>query len=136
MKKIVEGLFELPGETTEGYLIGSICNSCQTVSFPRRKVCPHCLKQDDIGEIKLSQSGSLYSFSVNQVAPEGFEAPYITGKVDLPEKVRIFSVITKCEPDIKNLKIGMEMVLVFEPLRKDAQGENLYSYKFKPAPTH
>ena len=70
------------------------------------------------------------------MAPEGFEAPYITGKTDLPEKVRIFSVITGCEPREDALEIGMEMEMVFEPLRKDKDGNDLIGYKFRPlAPT-
>ena len=132
MEKIIEGLFELPGKSTTGHLIGSKCGSCQTISFPKRKICPQCLEQEKISVIPLSRCGSLYSFSINQVAPEGFNAPYITGRIDLPENVRIFSVITDCEPDIKYLEIGMDMTLVFEPLRRNAAGIDLYSYKFRP----
>ncbi len=95
-------------------------------------VCPSCLRDDATEEIALSRRGKLYTFSINRVAPEGFKAPYVTGKVDLPEKVRIFSVITGCEPNEAALHIGMDMEVVFEPLRKDEKGDDLISYKFRP----
>lgn len=131
--KIAEGLFVLPSFTSEkGYLIGSKCKHCNMVSFPKRVVCPACLKDDTSEEIPLSRRGKLYTYSINQMAPEGFIAPYITGKIDLPEKVRIFSVITGCEPNEDSLYIGMEMEVVFEPLRKDEAGNDLIGYKFRP----
>ncbi|HBX24186.1 MAG TPA: transcriptional regulator [Desulfotomaculum sp.] len=132
VNKTSKGLFVLPEESREGYLIGTRCSNCNTVTFPRWVVCPDCLRDDTMEEIPLSRKGKLYSFSVNRVAPEGFEAPYITGRVELPEKIRIFSVITGCEPVDDALQIGMDMELVFEPLRKDEKGNDLVGYKFKP----
>ena len=133
-RNIAEGLFVLPhGSYGDGYLIGSKCIHCNTVAFPKRKVCPHCLMDDSIREIPLSKKGTLFSYSVNTVAPEGFIAPYITGKIDLPENVRLFSVIRGCSPEEGSLRIGMDMDLVFEVLRKDGEGNDLVSYVFKPA---
>jgi len=84
-------------------------------------------------EMILSKSGTLYSFSVNQMAPEGFTAPYVTGKVDLPENVRIFSIITGCEAKEDALSIGMDMKLVFEVVARDPDGNELIGYAFQPA---
>ena len=134
IRKIANGLFELPGESlSSGYLIGSRCSDCGCTSYPKRMVCPDCLKRDSMQQVALSRRGTLYSFAVNQMAPEGFEAPYIIGKVDLPEKIRIFAMITGCEPREDALFIGMEMELVFEVIKKDAEGRELIGYKFKPA---
>lgn len=132
-KKIAEGLFDLSdGSLEKGYLIGSKCHHCGTIVFPKRVVCPNCLRDDAMEEVPLSKKGKLYSYSVNQVAPEGFMAPYVTGKIDLPERVRIFSVITGCEPKENALEIGMEMEILFEPLTKDKDGNDLIGYKFRP----
>jgi len=133
VKMIAEGLFELPdGFSDKGYLIGAKCTRCGTITFPKRMVCPNCVKEDSMVETPLSKKGRLYSFSVNQMAPEGFKAPYITGKIDLPEKVRIFSVIAGCEPKEDALEIGMEMEIIFESLTKDKDGHDLIGYKFRP----
>ncbi|MDQ7785257.1 MAG: OB-fold domain-containing protein [Desulfomonilaceae bacterium] len=136
-KKIAEGLFHLPaGNPAEGYLIGARCAKCGLVVFPRRVVCPGCLDRESMEETALSKHGTLYSFSVNQVAPDGFTAPYITGKVDLPEKVRIFAVITGCEATEDALSIGMDMQMVFEAVGRDAAGNELIGYAFRPAEQH
>lgn len=133
LKKMAEGLFELPnGSPEKGYLVGAKCTRCGTITFPKRMVCPNCVKEDSMVETSLSKRGRLYSFSVNQMAPEGFKAPYITGKIDLPEKVRVFSVIAGCEPKEDALEIGMEMEIVFESLTKDKDGRDLIGYKFRP----
>jgi len=133
IKKITEGLFVLPEDNLDlGYLIGSKCKKCQTVSFPRRIVCPICQSHEIDLDIPLNKQGTLYSYAINQMAPEGFKAPYITGKIDLPEKIRIFSVITGCSVENDLLEIGMKMELVFETLRQDILGNNLISYKFRP----
>ena len=135
-KKTAEGLFELPdGDLDQGYLLGSKCAHCGTVSFPKRKICPGCLADDRIEEIPLSKRGKLFSFSINQMAPEGFKAPYVTGKVDLPEKVRIFAVITGCPPEEDALSIGMDMEMAFEPVYRGTNGEALVGYTFRPAGT-
>ncbi|MEW6266364.1 MAG: Zn-ribbon domain-containing OB-fold protein [Thermodesulfobacteriota bacterium] len=133
-KEIVPGLFSLdPDRPGEGRLIGSRCRRCGLVSFPPRKVCPDCLGDDCLESVALGRRGTLYSFAVNQMAPEGFKAPYVTGKVDLPEKVRVFTVITGVEPEESALSIGQEMELVFGPMARNAAGEDLIGYMFRPA---
>jgi len=83
-------------------------------------------------EIPLSKKGKLYTFSVNEMAPQGFEAPYITGRVDLPEQVRVFSIIGGCEAHEDSVQIGMDMELFFETIRLDENGNSLLGYKFRP----
>jgi len=132
-KKIAEGLFRLPENDDPGGLIGSRCGACNAVSFPRRSLCPCCLERENVAETRLGREGTLYSFSINQMAPAGFTAPYVTGKVDLPEKVRVFAVITGVEPDESALSIGQAMELVFGPVAMDESGEPLWGYMFRPA---
>jgi len=60
----------------------------------------------------------------------GFDPPYAVGYIDLPEGVRIYSILT--EADMKKLEIGMEMELVIEPIQKTSDGEEIIGYKFKP----
>lgn len=133
IKNIAEGLFVLPGESLEkGYLLGSRCQECSLVTFPKRSICPNCLVENTMEEIPLSKKGKLYTFSVNEMAPQGFEAPYITGRVDLPEQVRVFSIIGGCEAHEDSVQIGMDMELFFETIRLDENGNSLLGYKFRP----
>jgi uncharacterized OB-fold protein len=127
-----EGLIHLSSLAgDENYLIGSKCKACGAVAFPKRVVCHKCLSQD-MTEIPLSKKGKLASFIVSWAAPSGFEPPLMLGYIDLPEGVRLLSVITGCKPSPQALDLGQDMELVFEKLRIDAAGHQVMIYKYKP----
>ena len=46
------------------YLEGHKCNVCGAIFLGERSVCSKCFARDQISKIKLSNSGSLYSYSV------------------------------------------------------------------------
>ncbi|MFH1136994.1 MAG: Zn-ribbon domain-containing OB-fold protein [Pseudomonadota bacterium] len=125
-------LFIPPRDGAPGRLLGSRCRTCDAISFPRRGICPRCLEREALEETTLSSRGVLYSFAVNRQAPEGFVAPYVSGKVDLPEKVRVFSIITGVDPDEDALRLGQPMELVFGPLPRDPAAGEFWSYMFRP----
>ena len=129
-----EGLFTLPSSAEESpRLIGSRCRSCGEVFFPKRVFCRNCLKPD-LEEITLSPKGKLLSHTTVRQAPPGYlgETPYILGKVELPEGEHILTQIDECNED--NLEIGMEMELVVDSIGKDAAGNEVLMYKFRPVP--
>ena len=123
-----EGLFDWPSESPS--LIGTRCRKCKEVFFPKRFICPTCFQQDTLEPIPLSHTGNLYTFCILERGPMGFDPPYAVGYIDLPEGVRIYSILT--EADMKKLEIGMEMELVIGPIRKTSDGEEIIGYKFKP----
>jgi uncharacterized OB-fold protein len=115
----------------EHYLIGSRCRSCGAVAFPKRKVCHKCHK-DAVEEMPLGKRGKLASFVVAWAVPEGFEPPMMLGYIDMPEGVRLLSMITGCKASYNALDLGQEMGLVFEPIRTDEAGNQVMAFKFKP----
>jgi uncharacterized OB-fold protein len=116
----------------EDYLIGSRCRDCSAAAFPPRVVCHKCAGEN-VEEIPLSRRGELASFTVSWAAPEGFKPPVIMGFIDLPEGVRLLSLITGCEPDKDALPGGREMDLVFEGIRSDQEGNQVVAFMFRPA---
>ena len=62
------------------------------------------MRDDTMQEMALSTRGKIDTFTVVYVAPMGFTAPYIQAFVDLPEGLRIFSLIIGCEPSENALK--------------------------------
>jgi uncharacterized OB-fold protein len=84
-------------------------------------------------DIPLSRNGIIDTFTVINVAPVGFKAPYIQAFVDLPEGPRVFSLITGCDPLKNELKEGSPVELVIEKVREDEKGNELIGYKFRPA---
>ena len=82
-------------------------------------------------EIPLSTSGKLDAFTVIHVAPAGFEAPYIQAYVDLPEGLRLYTMVTGVEPREDALEEGQEMELVITKIMEDEKGNDLIGYKFR-----
>jgi len=126
-------MFHQPLDPENPVLRGSRCGGCGKVSFPLKTICPGCLSKESLKEAALSREGELYSFSVAHVAPEGFKTPYAFGLVVLPEGLRLFSIIQGCEPFDEILKIGLKVELGLGAIMKNEQGEDIYSYVFKPA---
>lgn len=113
-------------------MVGSRCPTCSKVYFPKKRLCPKCFEMDKMEEVPLSSRGRLYSYTVAEVGPSGFKAPYAFGFIDLPEGIRVFSLLSHCEPFEETLKLGMDMEMVIEEITKGPEGEPLIGYKFKP----
>ena len=129
-----QGVMQLSCSTSdEHYLIGSKCRSCGAVAFPKRVVCHKCRK-DTVEEMPLGKHGKLASFVVAWAVPEGFKPPMMLGYIDMPEGVRLLSMITGCKSSYNALDLGQEMGLVFEPIRTDEAGNQVMAFKFKPIP--
>ena len=127
---IREGLFHIPSSPSEKpYLIGSRCEGCQEVMFPQRKICLNCFGRE-LDQVRLSSRGKLFTFTVNHQGPKEFSTPYASGVVDLPEGVRIYSLLTDWEA--KGLKIGTEVELVVEEIKEDNNENIVVGYKFRP----
>lgn len=127
---IKEGLFTLPSLPGESpHLIGSRCRSCGETFFPSRAVCVKCL-QEDLEKVPLSRRGKLYTCCVVRQAPPGLKVPYAMGITELPEGVRVTSLIATDHPE--ELKIGMGMELVIESFRQNDEGKEVLAYKFRP----
>ena len=114
------------------HLSGSKCRICGREFFPPRNNCPHCMKEDTVESIQLSDRGKLQSYVICRIAPPGYETPHAQGYIDLNDNgPRIFSVITGYG-DESNLKIGQEMELRVLNCGKDLDGYDILEYQFRP----
>jgi uncharacterized OB-fold protein len=132
---VVEGVF---AETADGpRLLGSRCIACRTVYFPRSPVCrnPAC-KEKAVEDYNLSPRGKLWTYTVQYYkppAPARFDdpfAPYGVGFIDLPEGIRVLSMMST--PDPESLRIGMDVELVLEALYHADDGSEVITWKFRP----
>jgi uncharacterized protein len=128
---IREGLWS---SEKEPCLIGSQCNHCGEVFFPKRGdwLCSNC-QSDSLKEIKLSRRGKIYSYTVVMQRPPVYyqgEVPYAIGFVELPEGVRVETLFTGCNFD--DLKVGMEVEMLIDKLHQEEDGTEVTCYKFKP----
>jgi uncharacterized OB-fold protein len=80
--------------------------------------------------VSLGQRGTLYSFTVCHVAPEGWQAPYFQAYIELPEGLRVFSLVSSSvEPKADRLRVGMTMELIVEPVQP---GSDILTFKYRP----
>ena len=126
-----KGLFTIPvPEGSGGCLLGSRCRECAATFFPPRQICLRCMKEGILAPLHLSRRGALYTYTVIRQAPPRYPVPYAVGYVDLPEGVRVFAQLEGWQA--RELRVGEEMEVFFEAIRKDEQGHDLIGYKFRP----
>jgi uncharacterized OB-fold protein len=133
-KPVADGLFTWPSDDPQ--LLGSKCTACGEVTFPAQSACPAC-PSSDCEQIGLSRSGTLWTWTVQNFPPphpylgdaRSF-VPFGVGYIELAEGVRVESRLT--ENDAGRLKIGMQMELVIETFGRDADGNDVVTFAFKP----
>jgi len=112
-------------------LVGNKCKRCGTFFFPSRDICPKCRRKGDIEEVVFSGEGEIYSYTMINVAPKGFEqqTPYLIGIIKLKEGPLITGQIVR--PN-NNIEIGKKVYTVFRKLTEDSKsGIIKYGFKFK-----
>ena len=130
---VAEGL--IAGTAGEPALVGSACDRCGTVTFPRQESCPRCMSED-VQERLLGRQGTLWTWTVQCFPPksppyrgspgENFE-PYGVGYVELPGEVRVEARLTESEPERLRIGLPMELTLIPAPGPPGAM-----TYAFRP----
>lgn len=128
---VKEGLFKVPTDGEKGHLIGSKCKKCGEHFYPTRAVCPNCYSQE-MEEVALGTRGKIYTYTIARTSYPGtpLTAPFITGQVELPEKVQALSLIT--DIDFEAVKIGTDVELYFWKVREDEEGNEVMAFAFRP----
>ncbi len=132
---VKEGLWTVPAVPGEkSQLMGSQCNNCGEVFFPKREnwLCSSC-QSSDLKEIKFSPRGKIFSYTVVMQRPPVYyqgEVPYAIGFVELPEGIRVETLFTGCK--LEDLRVGMEVEMLIDKLHTEEDGTEVFCYKFKP----
>ena len=129
---VMEGMWRI-GEDGEITLLGSICNKCGEVYFPKKEVpiCGHC-QCEDLSEIELSREGIVHSVTVVEQMPAGNffvgTVPFIYVIVEFPEGVHVQGHALKDEDD--EIYIG-DKVKVIPAILGEKDGVKISTYKFR-----
>jgi uncharacterized OB-fold protein len=122
------------GETRDkDYLFGNTCQTCGASYAGARLYCGKCSSEGPFKEIRLSDHGEVYVWTIINQATPYVKAPYVAAIIDLPEGVAINTNIEGVEPDPKNMKFGMKVKMYTEKVSEDREGNSYIAYKFKPA---
>ena len=127
---VEEGLFKMPDEKGDGYLVGQRCKNCGSVWWPKRFACAKCCHRD-LEEIPLQKRGKLFSYAILRQAPRNtvMKAPYAVGLIELPEGCRFWAAMD-CA-DLEKIHIGQEVEVVFKKIKEDGQGNEVISFLFR-----
>lgn len=103
----------------QGQLAVQKCNSCGTLRFPPRRMCPDCLS-NEASWTTVSGQGEVYSFIImHRVYHPAFatQVPYVVAIVKLQEGAKITSNLIGIDPH--RVKCGMPVKAVFEKLNDE-----------------
>jgi uncharacterized OB-fold protein len=133
---VAHGLFtDVDGQPR---LIGSECEACGVVAFPKQASCPRCTSLE-VHERALARRGTLWSWTIQCFAPksppyavadpDSFQ-PYGVGYVELPGQVRVEARLTESDPERLRIGMPMELTLIPAPGR---EGAGVVTFAFAPA---
>jgi uncharacterized OB-fold protein len=96
---------------------------------------------DDGEVVELATRGRLWTWTIQGLPPKSppFAGdadpstfrPFGVGYVELPGQLKVETRLTTADPD--ELRIGMEMELVFDVLGVDDDGNEVVTFAFRPA---
>lgn len=109
-------------------LRGSECSHCGTRQFPVTQVCVSCRRGDQLREVPLARTGTIFTFAQDELYPSPFP-PTLMAVVDLTRGGRVYCELVDCSPS--DARIGMPVDLMF---RKIKEGGGLYHYYWKCCP--
>lgn len=121
------------------HLIGTRCVKCGTYFFPKQThYCrnPNC-DSTEFEEVELSRTGTVWSYTnACYKPPEPFVAadpfePYTIAAVELAEEKMVVLGQVAEGISVEELKVGMEMELVLEPLHETEEDIKV-TWKWRP----
>lgn len=121
------------------HLIGTRCEGCGTYFFPKQShYCknPNC-DSTDFKEVELSRTGTVWSYTnACYKPPEPFVAadpfePYAIAAVELEDEKMVVLGQVADGVTVEDLKVGMTMELVLEPLH-ETDDDIKVTWKWRP----
>ena len=83
---------------------GLLCQSCGTVTFPPLAVCRNC-GGTDLEVTRIEGEGTVRTFTVIRVAPQGRKPPYVVAMVELKEGPWVTGNLIDIDPDKADMNL-------------------------------
>jgi uncharacterized OB-fold protein len=108
------------------------CSKCGAVLYPIPRVCGECATKDQIEDVKLAKTGSVFTFTLDHLEDGQYvNTPVPRLVLDLEGGGRVFLSMTDGDP--QEVKIGMSVDVVFRRLHEGSSFHNYY-WKCRPLP--
>ena len=124
---------KIPGDA-EPYLEGSVCGACDTTYLGQRMACAKCGARDQLKIRRLSNQGSLHTYSIVHRSFPGVAVPFISAVVDLDGGGCIKGNLINVPADPQHIPLGLRVEVIIQDAlgRKDRDGNSYLSYFFQP----
>ena len=121
-------------ENGEYFLSGLKCKGCNSIFLENRSSCGKCFARDCFVELKLANTGKLYSYSIVHRSFPGVDVPYVSAIVDLDGGGTVKGNLVDVEVDPQNITFDMKVKIIFKDAlgRKDKDGNSYISFFFAP----
>ena len=114
------------------YLWGTKCKACGAVFLGERVACGKCGDLGAFQEVRLSDEGEIYVFSVVHQTVPGLEVPYVAAIIDLPEGVSVRGNVDGLDPANPSPEwFGKKVKMYTEKVRTDRDGNDVIAAKFR-----
>jgi uncharacterized OB-fold protein len=107
---------QFQSDLENGNFSGLKCSACQSVTFPPQAVCRSC-GGSDLDVTPLKGHGTLRTFTVIRVAPQGMTPPYVVAMAELDEGPYVLGNVVGINPLEahmgligKRIKLGSQIV--------------------------
>ncbi len=117
------------------YLVARKCKNCGALYWGNRVACARCRQQSGFEEVRVSDRGTLWTYSIVHQSMPGIPVPYVAAIVDLPEGISVRCTLVDVEPDPAKLPFGMPVEMVTRKVREDKDGNEVIAFFFRPAAT-
>ncbi|KCZ94238.1 Zn-ribbon domain-containing OB-fold protein [Hyphomonas johnsonii] len=118
----------------EPYLVGSHCSACGETHLGAFENCPACTARGQMDEVRLSNQGTLYNYTIVYRSLPGVTVPFISAVVDLDGGGTIRGNLLEVEPDPSKIAFDMPVKVVFRSAADAvAGGEGYLAHFFVPA---
>lgn len=118
---------------THPHLVAKKCAGCGAVYLGSRVACSKCGGTGPFTEIRLSDRGTLWVYSIVHQSAPGIPTPYVAAIVDLPEGVSVRCTLVDVEPTPEKLPFGMPVEMITKKVREDKDGNDVIAFFFRPA---
>ncbi len=121
-------------ENGEYFLSGLKCKGCNSIFLENRSSCGKCFARDCFVELKLANTGKLYSYSIVHRSFPGVDVPYVSAIVDLDGGGTVKGNLVDVDVDPQNISFDMKVKIIFKDAlgRKDKDGNAYISFFFAP----
>ena len=132
--KVLKATNYIRQENDEYFLMGLQCKSCNSIFVDERTSCGKCFARDAFAELKLANTGKLYSYSIVHRSFPGIDVPYVSAIVDLDGGGTIKGNLIDVKMNPEDITFDMKIKVVFRDAlgRKDQEGNSYMSFFFAP----